>query len=152
MDASDRVWTHDEFDEMSWHDCHVHALRIVEGAYGAGQLILDIDYIVEWLKGEEGKVRFRVLPATLTFLEVTNLRIALDYATPTAALGPFAIHAIQRRVEHRERYDAQIWNILINWPVGEISFEARGFEQRGSGEPTVTDGQFLNPEERGRGA
>jgi hypothetical protein len=104
------------------------------------------------LRTDQEKFRFKVLPVTLTFLEVTNLRIALDYATPTAALGPFSIDGIQRRVERRERYDAQIWNIVVNWPVGEISFEVSGFEQRGDGEPTVTDNQFLSSGQRGRGA
>jgi hypothetical protein len=38
--------------------------------------------------------------------------------------------------------------MLINWPAGEISFEAIGFEQRGVGQPTLTDGQFLSAEAR----
>jgi hypothetical protein len=25
------TWTHETFDSMSWHDNHVHSLRIVEG-------------------------------------------------------------------------------------------------------------------------
>jgi hypothetical protein len=145
-----RVWTHRQFDEMSWHDNHVHALRIVAGSHGAGRLILDIDYILDWVKGDGGSCRFRIVPATLEFIDVTNLRFALDYATPTAGLAPFSIHAIERRMEHRERYEAQIWTIQINWPVGEISFEAAGFEQRGFGEPILTAAQFLNPEARGK--
>lgn len=148
---AESVWTHRQFDEMSWHDNHVHALRIVQGTYGAGQLILDIDYILEWVNGDDGKMRFRVLPATLTFMDVTNLCLALDYATPTAGLGPFAIHAIERGMERRERYEAQIWKIRINWPVGEISFEASGFEQRGRGKPILTEGQFLSSEARSSG-
>jgi hypothetical protein len=53
-------------------------------------------------------------------------------------------------MEHRERYEAQIWTIQINWPDGEISFEAAGFEQRVFGEPILTAAQFLNPEARGK--
>jgi hypothetical protein len=149
---SERVWTHHQLEEMSWHDNHVHALRIVEGKRGAGQLILDLDYILEWVKNQDGKIQFRVLPATLTFLDVTSLRISLDYATPTAALGPFSIHAIGRKIEPRERYEAHVWRIQISWPVGEISFEASGFEQRGVGTPVLADNQCLSAEERGRGA
>jgi hypothetical protein len=149
---SARIWTHHQFDEMSWHDNHVHGLRIVEGTHGAGQLILDLDYILEWVKDPGDKCRFRILPVTLKFLDVTSLRVSLDYATPTAALGPFSIHAIERRLELRERYEAQIWKILINWPVGDISFEASGFEQRGVGVPLLTDGQCLSAAERSHGA
>lgn len=132
---------------MSWHDNHVHALRIVEGRHGAGELLLDLDYIVEWVKGDDG-MRFRIVPATLRFTQVTHLRIALDYATPSAALVPFSIHAIERRDEVRERYVAQVWKIAVNWPVGQITFEAEGFEQRSTGEAVLSDLQVLSPAQR----
>ncbi|NMF90241.1 hypothetical protein [Aromatoleum petrolei] len=145
----DYHWTERQFDEMSWHDCHVHALRLVEGEYGAGELVLDLDYIVEWLCDAEG-CRFRIVPATLRFREVTNLRLSLDYAGPSAAMGPFSIHAIERRDEPRERYVAQVWTIAINWPRGEIAFEAKGFEQGATGAPVVSAPQCLRADERGR--
>jgi len=137
------VWTDRQFDEMSWHDNHVHALRIIEGTHGAGELILDLDYILEWVAGEGGRCAFRIVPATLTFKSVTSLRISLDYATPTAALGPFSIHEIERSTEQRERYEAQLWKILVNWPVGEISFEAHGYEQRSTGDAVLSEEQSL---------
>jgi hypothetical protein len=141
------VWTDQQFEEMSWHDNHVHALRVLEGAYGAGELVLDLDYILEWLTVEDG-FQFRVIPVSLAFKEVTNLRVSLDYATPTAGIGPFSIHAIERHSENRKRYVATIWKILINWPNGEITFEATGFVQRGTGAPVLTLSQSLRPEER----
>lgn len=147
---SELVWTNDQFEEMSWHDNHVHALRIVEGSHGAGRLILDLDYIVEWVRHANG-LRFRIIPATLTFVDVINLRVALDYATPTAALGPFSINAIERCIEQRERYTALAWRISINWPAGEISFEASGFEQHGRRSSILCDRQHLSAEERGDG-
>ena len=97
---SDQVWTDEQFDEMSWHDNCVHGLRIVEGTHGAGELILDLDYILEWIEVERS-FQFRILPVILKFREVTDLRILLDYATPTIALGPFSIHAIERKFEQR---------------------------------------------------
>jgi hypothetical protein len=143
--VSEHLWTHHQFDEMSWHDNHVHALRIVGGAHGSGELALDLDYILEWICDADGN-RFRIIPVTLTFLEVTDLRISLDYATPTAALGPFSIHAIERHEEPRDRYVAQVWKILVNWPTGEIAFEATGFVQRGTGLPVLSEAQCLRPE------
>jgi hypothetical protein len=140
-------WTHEQFDQMSWHDNHVHALRVVEGQHGAGELLLDLDYILEWLKSAEA-MQFRLVPVTLQFTGVTNLRISLDYASPRAALGPFSIHAIERHAEPRERYVAQVWKIVVNWPVGDVSFEAAGFEQRATGQPVVSHLQSLSPEER----
>jgi hypothetical protein len=32
------TWTQEAFDSMSWHDNHVHGLRVVEGEHGAGEM------------------------------------------------------------------------------------------------------------------
>jgi hypothetical protein len=146
-----RIWTEADFDSMSWHDNHVHALRLVEGADGTGDLILDVDHIVEWLSAPDHGFRFRILPVTLTFHGVFFLHMSLDYATPTAAFGPFMIHGIERRLEQRERCAAQLWKIDISWPQGQLEFEARGFTQRGFGEPILSEGQSLTPQQRSRG-
>jgi hypothetical protein len=146
--TAQELWTDAEFEHMSWHDNHVHGLRVVEGEHGTGLLILDLDYITEWACDAE-HYRFRIVPATLTFEKVTNLRIALDYATPKAGLVPFSIDAIERTAEPRERYTAQVWRIAVNWPAGEISFEASGFEQRARGAPVLVDRQYLTAAERG---
>ena len=140
-------WTQEQFEEMSWHDNYVHALRIVQCDHGAGELVLDLDYILEWIKSADG-MRFRILPVNLRFIEVTALRLSLDYASPSAAMGPFSIHAIERRTEARERYIAKLWKILVSWPVGEITFEAGGYEQRGWGKQVLSHLQHLLPEER----
>jgi len=146
-----QVWTDAQFDEMSWHDNHVHALRIVEVSDGAGDLILDVDHIVEWIKDGSG-FNFRIVPVTLTFHDVMFLRMSLDYATPTAAFGPFMIHGIEHRTEQRTRYLAQLWKIDISWPRGEITFEAHGFTQRARGGPVLSQGQCLSAQERERAA
>jgi hypothetical protein len=132
---------------MSWHDNHVHGFRIVEGADGAGELILDLDYIVEWLEVAGGYC-FRMEPSSLRFLGVTDLRVELDYATPSAALTPFSIHSIDRKSVPRDRYIAQVWTIVLNWPNGAISFEAIGYEQTPWGRSAVSSVQRLRTEER----
>lgn len=144
---STRLWTDDEFERMSWHDNHVHALRILEGRYGSGRLLLDVDYILEWHCDAE-EHRFLVQPVTLTFFDVSALRLTLDYASPSAALAPFSIDAIERRLEERERYTARLWTILISWPPGEITFEAAGYEQRAIGRAVPSREQCLRPDER----
>jgi hypothetical protein len=77
-------------------------------------------------------------------------RISIDYAAATAAFGPFMLDGIERRVEKRERYDAQVWSLPISWPGGQLEFEARGFTQRAEGLPVVTSSQHLTPAERRR--
>lgn len=90
---------------MSWHDCHVHGLRVAEGQYGAGEFELDLDYIVEWRRVSDG-ITFLIVPARLTFHEVTTLRIKIDWATPSAGLGPLSLAGVERRSEVRPRYTA----------------------------------------------
>jgi hypothetical protein len=148
---SGQIWTDRQFHEMSWHDNHVHAIRIVEGEHGSGELVLDLDYIVEWIC-DGPRCTFRIVPALLAFREVIDLRIALDYATRSAALGPFSIDSIQRREEPRERYVARVWTIALNWPAGEIRFEAAGFEQRAVGLPVLSEAQCLRADQRERPA
>jgi hypothetical protein len=142
------LWTHEQFGEMSWHDNHVHGLSIREGLHGEGELRLDLDYILEWLKAPHG-IEFRIVPAVLRFDGVTHLRISLDYASATAALAPFSIHSVERQVEQRDGYVAQRWRILVNWPIGELTFEASGYEQRSRGAEVVSAEQCLRPDQRG---
>lgn len=144
---ADLVWTDAQFEEMSWHDNYVHGIRIVEGAHALGELILDIDYILEWICVQE-LCQFRIVPATLRFFDVIDLRLSLDYVTSAAALTPFSLHSIERKFEKRERYTAQLWKLPINWPTGELTFEAKGFEQRAIGAARLSNSQCLTPQER----
>ena len=75
-----------DFERLSWHDCHVYALKITEGEHGTGELELDIDFIVEWLCHKDQVCQFRVAPATLTFHQIFGLRVELDYASVGAGI------------------------------------------------------------------
>jgi hypothetical protein len=89
-----RSWTDADFADLSWHDCSVHALRIVEGLHGDGALILDFDYILQWLPSG-GRYQFSIAPAELRFNEVTHLRMSIDYAAASAAFTPFTLDGIR---------------------------------------------------------
>jgi len=138
-----KTWTEEHFTELSWHDNHVYGLKLFAGEHGAGQLMLDLDHILEWRKADAGTFRFLIAPAILAFKGVSDLKIDLDYKVAGAALTPFSIQAITRTLEERERYLAKLWNISVNWPEGEISFEATGFEQRLTGEAILSDQMWL---------
>jgi hypothetical protein len=119
-----------DFDTYSWHDNHVHALRIRSGEHGTGELVLDLDYILEWLPPRDGAFTFRVAPATLTFHGVVDLRVSLDYAGPSAGMTPFSIQGIDRELYlYGNGFSAFRWRIPVNWPDGEITFIASGFTQ-----------------------
>jgi hypothetical protein len=142
-----RQWSTADFDQMSWHDCHVHGLRITEGEHGAGELEFDLDYILEW-RCEQEDYSFVVAPAILRFHQVTDLRVAIDWSAPSAALGPFSLEGIERRSQPHPRYTATVWNLQINGPRGSIQFESRGFTQSTWGREVLTKRQCLAPSER----
>lgn len=148
MSATKTTWTERDYSALSWHDNHVHAFRLVEGKHGSGTLIFDIDHIVEWTKNADGQIAFRIAPASLEFHEATNLRFSLDYASVTAAMVPFSIDSIIRKQEQRERYTATVWQIVISWPKGDLTFEAPGFTQTLRCEPILSDQQWLSEDER----
>jgi hypothetical protein len=132
---------------MSWHDNHVHGLRIRSGARGYdGQLELDIDYILEWLRASESTFAFRIAPATLTFIDVLDLRIEIDYAASSYATTPFSIAGITR--EAATSPGGTRWTLELNEPNGVISFLASGFPQVLRAQPIVSSSQSLTEQQR----
>ena len=144
----------DEHDPYAWHDDTVHGLRFDIGDPDAGdwraELVLDIDHIVEWLRGEDGRVRFRVAPANLTFHDVTDLRIVIDWGDSghRVALHVCSIDRIERQriTEQKICLDRPYWRwrIVLNWPRGgEIAFGASGLTLELRAEPILQDQQQL---------
>ena len=143
-------WSNDDFDSLSWHDNHIHSFAVREGEHGEGELILDIDFILEWLcDPATRRCDFRLAPATLTFHRVSDLVLALDYATPTAALVPASMNGITREPHvYPNGYRSYRWRIDINWPTGSISFLGHGFTQVLRSSPVLLSQQCLAPAER----
>ena len=142
------TWTEHDYDSMSWHDATVHAIRLVEGEHGSGQLWFDLDYIVEWIC-VGNTCRFRVAPARLAFREVTKLRLSLDYATVGAGFVPFQLDGIERKdIRYAGDYSSYSWTIEINWPDGSISFDSPGFTQQLTGPIVESGSQSLSPSQR----
>ncbi|MDZ4076523.1 MAG: hypothetical protein U1E04_17440 [Hylemonella sp.] len=143
----------DGFEGNRWHDNAIHGFRMVEGADGcSGELVLDIDFIVEWLSPESGNnaFSFRIAPADLTFHDVTELVISIDYASSTAALQPMTIHEIHREaVTYQNGHSSFAWRLEINWPRNSsISFSSSGFTQVLRKQPISSGAQYLRPSER----
>jgi hypothetical protein len=142
----------DLFDQLTWHDNALYGLRLEIGDPDRGtwhsRLILDIDHILEWICGTDGRFQFRVAPATLTFEDVTDLKLVLDQGDSgcTVALQLPTIHVIER-----ERFlDQKIcldrpywrWRVVFNQPQnGLIAFGASNFHQRLRVNPVLTTSQ-----------
>jgi hypothetical protein len=141
-------WTTPDFDSLCWHDNHVHGLGIVQGQDGEGELVLDIDHILEWLCPVGAPGRWRVAPATLTFHKVTDVRVELDYSG--AGMMPFAIDDITREpIVWRGEVRSYRWTLRINWPKGTITFQGPGFTQQLRLSSFLSDHQCLAVGERG---
>jgi len=154
------TYSETDFDRLSWHDCHIWAIRFDVGDPEAGDwtsdLVLELDYIVEWLRPTEGRFAFRVAPATLVFEGVTDPRIAIDWARTgfQGALHPVSIDRITReRVAQQKVYldrPYYSWRIALNWPAGEIAFGAATFRQTLLADPLTVARQHLTRAERRR--
>src|SRR5262245_25833258 len=143
-------WSTEDYEAMCWHDVNVHGLRLdsFDERNGTADLILDIDYILQWHKSGD-TFSFTVSPATLRFQQVFALKLELDYAQPEAGMCPFSIHEIEREmVEFPTGYRTYRWRISINWPKGRIEFQAPSFTQTLRGTPRVQAQQWLEPAKR----
>jgi hypothetical protein len=146
-------WTSADFENLSWHDCHVYGFRLEEREHGTAEVEFDIDFIVEWLCHDDRSFEFRVAPATLTFHDVFGLRVELDYATVGAGMTPFSIAGIEREdMKYPGGHVAFRWRLPINWPSGVIAFESSGFTQVLRRVPILVGRQALLPHERRSGA
>ena len=144
-------WTTADFDEMSWHDVHVHGFHIIESDdenAGTAELDLDIDYILEWIREEQG-FRLVVAQATLRFHEVFGLKFCVDYTKPAAGTRAFSLDSIKREVvTYPTGRTSFRWTMGINWPAGSIEFVSPGFTQRLIGEVFADSGLSLPPAQR----
>jgi hypothetical protein len=142
-------WYTADFDTLSWHDVRVHGFRIVEGEHGTAELVLDIDFILEWRSSEDAGFRFRVAQAILQFHQVFGLRFSLDYVACSAGMTAFSIERIEREaIGDEDQSPSYRWRIAVNWPEGCLEFEAPGFSQWLVGEIVEQDAQALNPAQR----
>ena len=144
-------WSTKDFDEMSWHDVHVHGFRIIENAGNSGtaELILDIDYILEW-QSNGPQFSFVVAQASLQFHEIFGLKFTLDYAQCGAGMCAFSLAGIERElIMHPAGHASYQWRLIVNWPVGEITFESPGFTQSLTGPSYTQASQSLAFAQRG---
>ena len=155
------IYTEADFDCLSWHDCHIWGIELRAGDPDDGDwtsdLVLDIDFIVEWICGAGGGGRFRVAPATLVFRGVTDPKIEIDWGPSgfQTSLHPASIGSVERKlIENQKVYldrPYYSWRIRLNWPdPSEIAFGAVGFTQTLRAEPVLTEKQCLSLSKRSR--
>ena len=121
------IWTEADFDVMGWHDSTLHAFAFIPDKF---ELLLDIDYILEWVDPREGETYFKfwVAPATLVFENVYDLKIDLE---PVDGIELQDIRRTDPRVPHNAEFVGRDkeWRWTIETDNGEITFGSVGFHQ-----------------------
>ena len=139
------------FDPYAWHDCSLWRLGLQIGGPDQGDwlsdVVLDIDFICEWLRGPDNGMQFRVAPATLVFHNASGLKVNFDWGPvdPRVMLHEVAID----RIEREPIENSYSWTVHANWPAGgAIAFGASDYTQTLLGEPLLLDRQNLTRPER----
>ena len=149
-------WGNEDFEAMSWHDVRVHGfwLEAFDEDGGTCDLVLDIDYILEWdpstcRKSPEGAISFKVCQALLRFNHVYGLKVEMDYTSPPAGMCPLSLNGIER--EPKPSFGGRPfyhWRLPVNWPYGMIEFDAEDFSQTLVGTPVDGFSQWLDGDQR----
>ena len=140
-------WTEQDFDNLGWHDCHVHAIRFHNPDEGYDfDLVLDIDQILGWTE-TQGHCNFVVAPALLTFSNVNELIIDVELAYKE----DLEIDRIEREEVSVEPHREFRWTIHFHSMTGHknaIRFRSNGFVLRLTREPRTIDCQSFQDDER----
>lgn len=156
-----RKHTEVDFENLSWHDCHIWGIEFCVGDPAeqdwTSDLMLDIDFIAQWVPDTGGQFQFRVAPAILVFHGITDPRIDINWGSSgfQSSLYIASIDAIRReRVQEQKVYldrPYYKWQIVLNGPQNSaISFGAFGFTQILLAEPVQAQQQHLSRSERAR--
>ena len=132
-----------------WHDNVIYGLAFDRGEPDENDwrsdLVLDIDFISEWLCPAPGEFRFRVAPASLRFHDVTDFAIGVDQGDSGGrnALFEWSIDRVDRQRLDRT-FDYWRWTIHLHAPPGgHIAFCASGFTQDQRAEAILVPEQRL---------
>jgi hypothetical protein len=155
MDRQPCLGTQADFESLSLHDDTVYGLRFdtaePESGLWRADLVIDIDHIVEWVCAPGQRARFKVAPANLSFHDVTDLALAIDWGDSghRTMLGSIAIDRLERQPVPEPRIcmggPYYRWTIALNCPKdGRITFGASGFTLALRAPPILSDEQQLS--------
>jgi len=139
-----QIWTLEDFDEMAWHDCRIHAI-----SFGRDfKLLFDIDFIFKWeLTGK--KYKFWIAPCTLIFENCYDVDFDLDMSTPGLEIDTVS-RENARKPKNADFIESQIefdWTMATQ--QGNITFTSIGFSLYVRRKPSFSNAQHFEQEERG---
>jgi hypothetical protein len=138
------VCTEADFDAMDWHDNAIHAIAVEPVPDNPGRLLVDLDYIIEWVSptSPPTTLDFWICPATLVFDPAWDLTTDVDMRG-----WAFQLHLNEiTRSEPDERGNYE-WTLSGDRFTIEVG--SPGFTQYLRRPPIFSDGPWLSVEERG---
>lgn len=135
------IWSNSEMDDISWHDSQIRAMLL-----DRSQLLLDIDFICEWIMPEtRGDLfSFYIAPATLVFPYAEKVHISLEW---TAPMSIFDIHGQNSIPTPQGQEFISEWSIA--GPHGHLDLRSSGYVLYFRREPLLTQQQYLTLQQRG---
>jgi len=139
-----QIWTDADFEEMSWHDCYIHALSLGK----QDKLLLDIDYIFKWVLIKNKKhYQFWIAPCTLIFENVYEIELKSLNATLIIDNISKENPQIPKNAAYIPKDTELDW--IIETTVGEISFKSIGYIQYVRHAPVLFRSQEIDIQNRG---
>ena len=140
------VWTDADFQTMGWHDSHIYAISLLEyedETLPPTRLLLDLDYIVQWVDGQPPARHFTfwVAPATLVFDQAWN--VTGEFGPLSGALEVADLHRLPPEDDHPD------WLWHIEGHQFDLRLRAPGYTQHMRRPPLHVARQRLTLAERG---
>ena len=145
-----RIWSEKDFQAMGWHDCTILALALEKH-----NLLLDIDYILNWVEPSKrgDPYKFWVSPATLIFENIHSLAIDIDIEGWNLDGHQIEIDDIEREDQQEFGKSGTIkqteWKWTIMLQEGDIVFRSIGYKQYLRKKPILSSSERLGLKERG---
>jgi len=117
-----RLWTLADYDQLGWHDCRIYSIGFVDERF---RLAIDIDYIFETRTEPDPERGFLVAPATVEFLDVSNLAIRID---SDDIIGATILDLSLSRSGVSPNGKVEMFRADISMDIGTVSFTTSGFE------------------------
>jgi hypothetical protein len=133
-----QTYSEEDFESLGFHDCYVHGIRWASSSYS---LILDLDYIVQWIE-IDGAYNFWVAPAELSFNYASEVKISMDWEKVPMECQVQDVHRHDRKATPNGS-DNYHWEIEFARPSGSIDLWATDFRLSIQAKPVLRPVQYL---------
>lgn len=133
-----KIFTTDEFDQLSWHDVTIKNVSFINKKF---ELLFEIDFILDWLhpKSEIEYFKFNVAKASLLFENVYDLQIEIN---TDANVRINEVSRSKRSTNKNTGVEEWVW--LLDCIEGSIKFISSGFVLELKSNPIISETQNLD--------